>query len=70
MTERLARTATRHRGRFVGIYYLLTILMGLFVLFFRGRMAPAADLIATASFLALTAFFYDLSKSAPENKRR
>lgn len=68
MTPTTAETPTRHRGKFVGIYFLLTIFMGAFVLFFGGRLAFTADLIAIAFFLALTAAFYDLSKPAPRKK--
>lgn len=51
------------RGRFVALYYLLTILMGALVLLFHGRMALTIDVIATVFYLALTALFYDLSKT-------
>lgn len=70
MTQGLARTAIRHRSKFVGIYYLLTIFMGTFVLFFHGRQAFAADLVATTFFLALTAFFYGLSRPIPGKNGR
>ena len=62
--------ATRYRGRFVAVYYLLTILMGAFVLLFHGRAALAADVIATVFYLALTALFYDLSKSLNRDRER
>lgn len=62
MTHITMEFATRHRSRFVALYYLLTILMGAFVLLFHGRAALTADVIATVFYLALTALFYDLSK--------
>ena len=62
MMERIAKTAPRFRARFVVSYYLLTILTGAFLLFFHGRLAFAADLIASVCYLAVTALFYDLSK--------
>lgn len=62
MTHITMQIATRYRGRFVALYYLLTILMGAFVLLFHGRAALTADVIATVFYLVLTALFYDLSK--------
>jgi len=70
MTHIAMEVATRYRGRFVALYYLLTIVMGVFVLLFHGRVALAADVIATVFYLALTALFYDLSKTANRNKER
>lgn len=54
------------KDRLVGIYYLLTILTGVFVLFFRGRSAFAVDLIVGISYIAVTAFFYVLSSEQKE----
>lgn len=68
MTQTIARIATRHRARLVGLYYLLTIFTGSFVLFFHGRLAFLADLMAIAFFLAFTVFFYDLSKPVLRQK--
>jgi hypothetical protein len=62
MTHITMDVTTRSRGRFVALYYLVTILMGGFVLVFHGRAALTADVIASVFYLALTAFFYDLSK--------
>jgi hypothetical protein len=62
MMERIARTTPRFKARFVVSYYLLTILTGAFLLFFHGRLAFAADLIASVCYLTVTALFYDLSK--------
>ncbi len=62
MMERLAMASPRLRARFVASYYLLTILTGAFLLFFHGRLAFAADVIASVCYLAVTALFYDLSK--------
>jgi len=64
MMERIAKTAPRLRARFVVFYYLLTMLTGSFLLFFHGRLAFAADLIASLCYLAVTAVFYDLSRPA------
>lgn len=68
MTHITMEVATRYRSRFVALYYLLTILMGAFILFFHGRVALTADIIATICYLALTALFYDLSR--PVNRDR
>jgi len=68
MMERIADRLPRHRAKFVITYYLLTILTAVFVLFFHGRLAFAADLIATVFYIAMTALFYDLSK--PVNRRK
>jgi hypothetical protein len=57
--------APRHKdekNKIVGAYYLLTILAGIFVLFFHGRSAVAADLITTVVYIAATILFYELSK--------
>jgi hypothetical protein len=58
----------RHRSQVVVAYYLLTVLTGVFVLSFHGRLAFAADLLATVFYIAMTALFYDLSK--PGNRRK
>jgi len=68
MTRTIARIATRHRARLVGLYYLLTTFTGSFILFFHGRLAFTADLIAIAFFLAFTVVFNDLSKPVPRQK--
>jgi len=62
MMERIAGGLPRHRARFVFAYYLLTMLTGAFVLFFHGRLAFTADLIATVFYIAVTTLFYELSR--------
>ena len=64
MPQVLAENATRHRSKFVGIYYLLTICTGTFVLLFHGHRAFAADLIATGFYVALTAVFYEWHRAS------
>jgi hypothetical protein len=61
---------TRFRGRFVALYYVLTIVMGAFVLLFHGRAALTADVIATIFYLAMTALFYDLSRRVNRDGER
>ena len=70
MSHITMEVATRFRTRFVSAYYLLTTLMGVFVLFFHGRLAFTADIIATVFYVAATALFYDLSKALNGKKGR
>ena len=70
MTHITMEVAIRYRSRFVVLYYLLTILLGAFVLLFHGPVALTADVIATVFYLALTGLFYDLSKTVNRNKDR
>jgi hypothetical protein len=58
------------RSRLIGVYYLLTIVTGVFVLFFHGRLALAADFVVGILYLALTAFFYGATASANKTKRQ
>lgn len=68
MTHITMEVTTRYRGRLVALYYLLTILMGAFILFFHGRVALTADIIATVFYLAATVVFYDLSKQVNSDR--
>lgn len=68
MTHITMEVTTRYRGRLVALYYLLTILMGAFILFFHGRVALTADIIATVFYLAATVVFYDLSKQVNRDR--
>jgi len=61
--NRIMEALSRHRTMLVGVYYLLTVLTGAFLLFFHGRSAFATDLIASACYLVATVVFYDVSKS-------
>jgi len=70
MTKRITEASPRFRARFVAMYYVLTILTGIFVLLFHGRMAFAADAIATVFYIAVTALFYQLSRPANRPFRR
>jgi len=67
---KIAEAPTRHKDRIVGAYYLLTILAGVFVLYFHGRLALAADLIATIVYIAVTIVFQALSKKRLTNEDR
>jgi len=60
--KKISESPPRHNDRIVGAYYLLTILAGVLVLFFHGRLAFAADLIAIGVYIAVTILFYASSK--------
>jgi hypothetical protein len=62
----IAQASTIPTSRFVAVYYVLTIALGAFVLFFHGRLSFAVDLVAVVFYLAVTAFFYDFSKRVPQ----
>jgi hypothetical protein len=64
ITRRPTEESARTRTKYVGIYYLLTIFTGAFVLSFHGRLAFAADFVVSAFYITLTAFFYGMSKPA------
>jgi hypothetical protein len=68
ITKRITEASPRVRSRFIGIYYLLTIVTGVFVLFFHGRLAFAADLVVGILYLAVTAFLYGVTASANKSK--
>ena len=66
-TVQIAKPTTqpqpRVRQKFVGSYYLLTILTGAFILLFQGKLAVVADLIVGVCYLAVTALLYAWSVS-------
>jgi multisubunit Na+/H+ antiporter MnhG subunit len=69
--QRIEKASPRMKAAFVGAYYLLTLLACAFVFFFRGGQAFAVHLVTGVFFIAITAFFYGLSKhglSRPERK--
>jgi hypothetical protein len=70
MTQMITEAATRHRAKVVGAYYLLTIIVGAFVLFFHGRVALTADVIATVFYIAITILFYDVCRPTKSMKAR
>ena len=57
---------SRLKARFVGVYYLLTVATGAFILVFQGRLAFLVDLLVGISYLAITAFLYGWSLSAKQ----
>ena len=67
MTERIAEASPRFKARMAGVFYVLTILTGVFALFVRGRLGVTAGLIAGACYIAVTLLFYYIFK--PVNRR-
>lgn len=62
LIARISETSPQLRARFVAVYYLLTVLTGVFILFVHGRLAFAADLLMAIFYLIATAVLYQLSK--------
>ena len=65
--KRIEETSPRVRDKFVGVYYLLTIATGTFVLLSRSSFA--VDVIAGIFYIAVTAFLYVLSRPVNGRKR-
>jgi hypothetical protein len=67
MTYRIAEVSPLFKARVAGVFYLLSILTGLFaVTVARGSVSLAANLTGTACYVAVTLILYDLLK--PVNK--
>jgi hypothetical protein len=62
MKEWVIEALPHFKARITGLFYLVTILMGGVVLFAQGRLGVVFDLIACASYIAVTALFYELSR--------
>jgi len=62
MKERIAQGSPRFKGTITGVFYLVTIVTGLVVLFAHGRLGLGFDLIAAVCYVAITALFYELSR--------
>ena len=67
MMERIAEASPRFKARIAGVFWLMAILTGAFAMFARGRFGLAANLIATACYLAATVLVYDLLKPVNRN---
>jgi hypothetical protein len=68
--KRIAETSPHFSARITAAFYLLTILLGGLVLLVHGKLALAIDLIATACYIAVTALFYDWSRTGEQNHGR
>jgi len=67
MIERIQEASPRLKTRIAGVFYLLTIVMGVVVFLTRGGLRFAADLTARACYIAVIALLYDLFK--PVNRK-
>jgi hypothetical protein len=70
VTKQIAEGKKPIGSRFIGAYYLLTILTGAFVLVFHGRFTFAVDLLVGIFYLVVTAFLYGFSASAKTEDNR
>jgi cobalamin biosynthesis protein CobD/CbiB len=59
---RIAETSPRFQGGIAFVYYLLTIVTAIVVLFLGSRLNFLVDVIATAFYVAATALFHALTK--------
>jgi uncharacterized membrane protein len=70
ITKTNAEASPRSKARMAGVFYLLTFVGGVFALVFGRKPGVvyfyAANLLATAAYIAVTLLFYDLFK--PVNK--
>ena len=64
MTERIAEASPRFKAKIAGVFYLLTILTGVFALFLRGRLVVSGDAAATATNILAHEPLYRLSGAA------
>jgi hypothetical protein len=62
MKGRIGEASPRFKARITGIFYLLTIVTGLVVLFAHGRLGLVLELIASVCYVAMTALFYALTR--------
>jgi hypothetical protein len=68
--ERIAEASPRFKARLAGVFYLLTMLTGVFAAVFGRRVEGlfyAANLIADACYVVATLLLYDIFKPANRN---
>ena len=70
ISKHTAERPARSTSRFVGAYYLLTILTGAFLLLVHGRLAFVVDLLVGVFYLVVTAFLYGVSASRDKTTTR
>lgn len=70
LIARISGASPQLRVKFVGLYYLLTILTGAFILLFRGRLAFMADVLVAIAYFIATAALYELSKPLNRDANR
>jgi hypothetical protein len=64
--ERIAEASPRFKARIAGIFYLLTFVTGVIAMV-SARGSLAANLLATACYVAVTLLFYDIFKPVNRN---
>jgi len=62
VNKRIAEASPLFKARITAIFYLVTILAGGVVLSFHGKLGLGFDIITAACYVAVTAFFYELSR--------
>jgi hypothetical protein len=68
-TDRIVEASPRFKARIAGVFYLVTFVAGMLALLLGRKLGVyfyAANLIATASYIAVTLLFYEIFK--PVNK--
>ena len=60
--ERMPEAPLRFKSRITYLYYLLTVVTGVVVLFVGSSLNFLVDVIATGFYLAVTALFYALTR--------
>lgn len=70
IAKHIPERSPRVGSKFVGAYYLLTIVTGAFVLLFHGRLAFAVDIVVGIFYLVVTAFLYGMSAAGNKVRQR
>jgi hypothetical protein len=63
-TRKILEVSSRQKGGMVGVFYLLTFLMGGLFLFVGGKLGFVVELTAAMFYIAMTVVFYSVSKSS------